>query len=113
MRGYTMPGQQTSTFTGPKAGAYQTSTLQDILGTMSVVGSAAGGKGLETVTGLGKSLADYLKGAVSGNKDIFGGYTVDPSEFVGQNAGGIPVYYDPPTMQYYDTKGNIVQVTGE
>jgi hypothetical protein len=111
MRGYTMPGQQTSTFTGPKAGAYQTSTLQDILGTMSVVGSAAGGKGLETVTGLGKNLAEYLKGVVSGNKDILGGYTVDPSEFVGQNSGGTPIYWDNTTGKYYDTQGNEVAIS--
>jgi hypothetical protein len=113
MRGYTMPGNQTSTFTGPKAGAYQTSGLQDILGTMSAVGSVAGGSGLKTVSGLGGSLVDYLKGVVSGNKNIFGDYTVDPSEFVGQNAGGTPIYWDPATMKYYDTQGVIVPVTEE
>jgi hypothetical protein len=60
MRGYTMPGNQTVTFTGPKAGAYQTSGLADILGTMGAVGSVAGGTGLQTITGLGGDLLKYL-----------------------------------------------------
>lgn len=62
MRGYTMPGSQTSTFTGPKAGAYQTSDLSQILNAMSAVGSVAGGTGLKTITDLGGSLIDYFKG---------------------------------------------------
>ena len=60
MRGYTMPGNQTVTFTGPKAGAYQTSGLADILQAMSVVGSVNGGTGLKTITNLGKDLAKYF-----------------------------------------------------
>ena len=60
MRGYTVPGNQTVTFTGPKAGAYQTSGLADILQAMSVVGSVNGGTGLKTITNLGKDLAKYF-----------------------------------------------------
>ena len=60
MRGYTVPGNQTVTFTGPKAGAYQTSGLADILQAMSAVGSVAGGTGLQTITGLGGDLLKYL-----------------------------------------------------
>lgn len=60
MRGYTVPGNQTVTFTGPKAGAYQTSGLADILQAMSVVGSVKGGTGLQTITGLGGDLLKYL-----------------------------------------------------
>jgi hypothetical protein len=112
MRGYTMPGQQTSTFTGPKAGSYQTSGLQDILGTMSAVGSVAGGSGLKTMSGLGSSLADYLKGAISGNSNVFGGFNVDPNEFAGGNAQGVGVYYDSTTGQYYDSTGTVVPITG-
>jgi len=112
MRGYTMPGSQTSTFTGPKAGAYQTSDLSQILNAMSAVGSVAGGTGLKTLTGLGGSLADYLKGALSGNKTFGGEYTVDNSEYAGVNAGGVGVYYDTATMRYYDSAGNEVAVTG-
>ena len=60
MRNYTVPGNQTVTFTGPKAGAYQTSGLADILQAMSAVGSVAGGTGLQTITGLGGDLLKYL-----------------------------------------------------
>ena len=60
MRGFTVPGNQTVTFTGPKAGAYQTSGLADILQAMSAVGSVAGGTGLQTITGLGGDLLKYL-----------------------------------------------------
>ena len=133
MRGYTVPGGQTSTFTGPKAGAYQTSGLQDILGTMSAVGSVAGGTGLKTLTGLGGDLASYLKGALSkmgsgagstyvdSSSDVVGdgsvtgtGFvsTVDNSEFVGANADGVGVYFDYPTGKYYNSAGNEVEVTG-
>jgi hypothetical protein len=112
LRGYTFPGSQTSTFTGPKPGSYQTSGLQDILGTMSAIGSVSGGAGMKTISGLGSSLADYLKGAVSGNKDIFGNYTVNPAEFAGGNASGVGVYYDTSTGDYYDTNGRVVPIQG-
>jgi hypothetical protein len=106
MRGYTMPGNQTSTFTGPKAGVYGTSDLSQILGAMSSVGGVAGGAGLKTIGGLGSSLLDYLKGAIKG------GINVESSEFAGLNANGTPVYYDTTSGQFYDTQGNIVQVFG-
>jgi hypothetical protein len=77
MRGYTVPGNQTVTFTGPKAGAYQTSGLADILQAMSVVGSVNGGTGLKTITNLGKDLAQYFTdNAKSGN----GGSVWTPSD---------------------------------
>jgi hypothetical protein len=104
MRGYTMPGQQTSTFVGPKKDSYQTSDLSQILNVMAGVGSVAGGKGLDAVSGLGKSLADYLKG-ISGGK-----LSVDPSEFAGASAGGAGIFWDTATNQYYDSQGNIVPV---
>jgi len=106
MRGYTMPGSQTSTFTGPKAGSYQTSGLQDILGTMSAVGSVAGGTGLKTLTGLGGELANYFKGA-------FGSGNTNPSNFVGANEEGVGIFYNPATMKYYNSAGNEVAVTGD
>jgi hypothetical protein len=105
MRGYTMPGQQTSTFTGPKAGAYQTSGLADILQVMSGVGSVAGGKGLDTISGLGKGLVDYLKGKMSG-----GALNIDSSEFIGPNESGTGLFWDTATNQYYDSQGNVVPV---
>ena len=113
MRGYTVPGGQTSTFTGPKAGAYQTSDLSQILNAMSAVGSVAGGTGLKTITGLGGDLANYLKGAFSGNKTLGGSYNIDSSEFVGANADGVGVYFDLPTGKYYNSAGDEVAVTGD
>jgi hypothetical protein len=62
MRGYTVPGGQTSTFVGPKAGSYQKSDLELMTGVLSLLGSAAGGKGLEKVGSAGSGLFDFLKG---------------------------------------------------
>ena len=111
-RGLTVPGGQTSTFVGPKAGSYQTSDLANILGTLTMLGSTAGGKGMQTVAGAGAGLVDYLKGLASGNTNLFGGYKVDPSEFAGGNATGTGVYYDTATGDYYDSNGNVVPITG-
>ena len=61
MRGYTVPGNQTVTFTGPKAGAYQKSDLELLLGGISMAGSADGGKGLSKIGEFGSGLADYFK----------------------------------------------------
>ncbi len=113
MRGYTVPGGQTSTFVGPKAGSYQTSDLANIMGVLSMLGSTAGGKGMQTVAGAGAGLIDYLKGLGSGNTNLFGGYKVDPSEFAGANENGVGVYWDTATGQYYDSSGNVVPVTGD
>lgn len=112
MRGYTVPGSQTSTFTGPKAGAYQTSGLADALAALSGVGSVAGGAGLDKILKLGGGLSGYLKGLSSGNKDIFGDYTVNPAELAGPNASGKIVYYDTDTGEYYDASGVVVPVQG-
>jgi len=113
MRGFTIPQNQTQTFTGPKAGSYQTSDLSNIMGVLSMLGSTAGGKGLQTVAGAGSGLIDYLKGIGTGNKGVFGDFNVDPTEFAGQNANGTPVYWDTATGKYYDTGGNEVAITGE
>ena len=112
MRGYTVPQTQTSTFVGPKAGSYQTSELANIMGVLSMLGSTAGGKGLQTVAGAGSGLLDYLKNAGSGNTNIFGNYRIDPSEYAGINAGGRGVYYDIATGNYYDSAGGVVPITG-
>jgi hypothetical protein len=112
MRGLTVPGGQTSTFVGPKAGSYQTSDLANVMGVLSMLGSTAGGKGMQTVAGAGAGLVDYLKGLASGNSNLFGGYKVDPSEFAGGNATGTGVYYDTATGDYYDSNGNVVPITG-
>lgn len=114
MRGYTVPQTQTSTFVGPKAGLYQNSDLANIMGVLSMLGSTAGGKGLQTVAGAGSGLIDYLKGIATnnGNTDLFGNFTIDPKEFAGPNAGGTTVYYDTATGSYYDASGKVVPISG-
>ena len=111
MRGYTMPGNQTVTFTGPgKKDQYQNAGLADILGTMGAVGSVAGGTGLKTITDMGGNLLKYFQGVGSGNKNIGGSYNIDNSEYVGQNEAGTSLYYDAPTGKYYDPSGTIVPI---
>ena len=113
MRGYTMPGNQTSTFTGPKGKDYYgASDLQSILTAMTGLGSVMTPAGIKAIGGLSTGLADYLKGVTTGNKGLFGNFNVDPSEFAGANANGIGVYFDPPTGKYYDSSGKEVAVTG-
>ena len=106
MRNYTVPGNQTVTFTGPKAGAYQTSGLADILNAVSVAGSVKGGKGLESIAGLGGDLVNYFKGA-------FGSGNTNLNNFVGAHEEGVGIFYNPATMRYYNSAGNEVEVTGD
>jgi hypothetical protein len=117
MRGYTVPQSQVEKFVGPKAGSYGTSDLSNILGVLSVLGSAAGGKGMSTVAGAGGSLIDMLKNAAGGgssNQNLFGTFNIDPKEFTGQtNENGVPLYFDNQTGKYYGTDGKEVAVVGE
>jgi hypothetical protein len=114
MKGLTVPTGQTSTFVGPKAGAYQNSDLANITGILSMLGSTAGGKGLQTVAGAGSGLLDYLKGIATnqGNKTLFGNYVIDPKEYAGINAAGTGVYFDSVDNKYYDSAGQVVPITG-
>ena len=112
MRGFTVPQSQTSTFVGPKAGAYQKSDLEQMLGVLSMLGSTAGGKGMQTVAGAGSGLINYLKGLSSGNTNLFGNFNIDEGEYAGINAGGRGVYYDTATGKYYDSAGGEVPITG-
>jgi len=48
LRGFTIPQSETSTFVGPRAGAYGLSDIQQVLGLMSVLGAAKQGSPLET-----------------------------------------------------------------
>ena len=112
MRNFTVPETQTQTFVGPKAGAYQLSDLQNILGTMSAIGAVNTQQGAKTISNLGAGLADYLRG--TGNQSAFGTYRIDPSESVGGlNSAGGPLYFDKQTFQYYDSNGNVVPITDD
>ena len=114
MRGLQMPMTQGETRTGPLSRDYYAqSDLSNVMGILSLIGSASGGAGLDKVLGAGSKFMDYIKGVSSGNMTIGGDFVVDPSEFVGQNEAGIPVYYDSSTGSYYDTSGKMVPVTGD
>jgi hypothetical protein len=82
------------------------------MGVLNMLGSTAGGKGFQTVAGAGAGLLDYLKGLSTGNQNIFGNFSIDPSEYAGVNAGGRGVYYDTVTGKYYDSAGGVVPITG-
>jgi len=77
MRGYTVPGNQTVTFTGPKAGAYQKSDLELLLGGISMAGSADGGKGLSKIGEFGSGLAEYFKKLATSGSGSDTAYTPD------------------------------------
>lgn len=112
MRGFTVPSSQEEKFVGPKAGLYKKSDLEQILGVLSMIGSASGGKGLSKVGDLGSSIINALKGGASGNTDFFGNFNIDPKEFAGGNASGVGVYYDTSTGNYYDSNGKVVPIEG-
>jgi hypothetical protein len=95
-----------------------------VLGVLSLIGSVQGG-GQEQV-GVdkdgkpiyrtnpigagGKTVFDWAKNLLGGlNVPSF---SVEANEFAGQNAEGVPVYYDTATSQYYDASGNLVPITG-
>ena len=70
MRGYTMPTSQTQTFVGPKAGAYQTSPLSNVMGILSMLGAAKQGSLLERLgTELFRGAGGGGGGATGGNID--------------------------------------------
>lgn len=113
MSGKTIPVSESESRTGPLSRDYYTnSDLSNIMGILSLVGSTAGGAGLDKVLGVGGDFLKYLKGVSTGNRTIGGDFVIDPSEFAGQNAAGIPVYYDSDTGSYYDTSGKVVPITG-
>ena len=60
MRGFTVPGSQTSTFTGPKAGSYQTSDLSNIMGVLSMLGATKEGtSGAKLYDWLGSKFSNF------------------------------------------------------
>lgn len=130
LRGYTQPTTKTETFVGPKAGAYQLSDLDKLLGSLTTLGGVATGSGLGTIQNAGKGILDYLTGNMSNPASgtstqnqydsetarlarLNDAITFNPDEYAGVNADGVNVYYDQTTGQYYDPEGNIVAVTGD
>jgi len=112
MRGLQVPMTQGETRTGPLSRDYYAqSDLSNIMGILSLIGSASGGAGLDRVISAGGSFLDYVRGVTSGNRTIGGDFVVDSNEFAGQNAAGIPVYYDTDTGSYYDASGKMVPIS--
>ena len=78
MRNYTIPQNQTQTFVGPKAGSYNTSDLNNILGVMSILGATKeGSAGSNFYNWIGKQFPDI---------DISGWFKGDGSS--GDSSGG-------------------------
>lgn len=110
MRGMQVPTTQTETREGPLPGAYETSDLANILGILTALGSirTSGGSsvGGDFLSWVGGGLKQLLPSDWS---NLFGGgFTVEPSEFVGQNESGIPIYFDAQSGKYYDFNGREV-----
>jgi hypothetical protein len=113
MRGYTMPTNQTQTFTGPKAGQYQISDLQQLLTGLSGLGSVNTAAGAKLISGLGGGLTDILKGIFSGGNKISynGNQPIDSGDepVFDPNVGSPDVYgnqtFDDPIAIYAEGYG--------
>lgn len=69
MRGFQVPTTQTETFVGPKAGAYQTSPISQILGVLSTIGGIKGGSsGDKFLDWLGKKASGIFEGGGGSNQ---------------------------------------------
>ena len=107
MRGYTVPQTQESKFVGPKAGLYGKSDFDKISGLLTLVGSTAGGKGLDIVTNAGKGLFDAL---VKG----FGSGTPTSSQSVVLNDEGQVMYWDANKGSYINAEtGEVMPFTAD
>jgi hypothetical protein len=104
LSGLTIP--QGKTVTGPGTqGQYQNSTLQNLAGLSSLIGSAGAGKVGELLFGkAGSGNAAATTGLLS--KLFSGGtQTVKASDFIGAGADGKGLYYNSSTGTYYDSSG--------
>jgi hypothetical protein len=110
MRGFTVPGSQTSTFVGPKAGSYQKSDLEQMMGVLSLLGSAAGGQGLKTVASAGSGLYDFLKGQFgnNGSGSTFNANALPSSMSVDDYNAAINGWIKQPDGSYVDSEGEPV-----
>jgi hypothetical protein len=110
MRGMTVPGGQTSTFKGPKAGLYQKSDLELMTGVLSLLGSAAGGTGIEKVGTAGSDLFNFLKKQFGdGISNInFDANDLARSMSVDEYDAAINGWSKQPDGSYVDSEGNPV-----
>ena len=85
---YKVPTGTTQTFVGPKAGAYQNSTLQNISGLATLLGSAATGTAATRL----KSLYDTITGGGGTPVDLGGGLKLNPDGSIsGATPSGTPM----------------------
>jgi hypothetical protein len=98
LRGFQIPTTTTETFVGPKAGLYEMSDLQQVLGVLSVLGAVKpGGESGKSILG---SIVDYIPDLKNMFPDIdLSGVEFDPiSETIDLDAEG----YNPDTSGYTD-----------
>ena len=104
LSGLTIPQGSTKTGPGTKD-QYQNSTLQNLAGLSTLIGSAGAGKVGNFLFGTAGSgnnagTTGFLNRLLSGDKQ-----TVDASQFIGAGADGRGLYYNPVTSTYYDSTG--------
>ena len=115
MRGMQVPTTQTETRTGPLPGAYETSDLANTLAILTTLGSIKTGGGSsvggDILSSIGRGIKELLP---TGLGELFGGdFKVEPSEFVGLNDNGVPLYFDGQSGKYYDYNGREVVTLDE
>jgi len=104
LSGLTIP--QGKTVVGPGTqGQYQNSTLQNLAGLSTLIGSAGAGKVGDFL--FGKAAAGTTPATTGFLSKLLGGGTqpVVASEFIGAGADGKGIYYNPSTGTYYDSSG--------
>jgi hypothetical protein len=113
MRNYTVPNTQTQTVKGPgQSGQYSKSDLENVMGVLSLLGSAAGGKGAATVGNVGLSLFDFFKKQLgTTNPELFSGTTETGG---GGTTGNLTYDYNPDgSIKSYTTSDGVVHYTTE
>jgi hypothetical protein len=95
---------------GPKAGSYQKSDLEQMMGVLSLLGSAAGGQGLKTVASAGSGLYDFLKGQFgnNGSGSTFNANALPNSMSVNDYNAAINGWIKQPDGSYVDSEGEPV-----
>jgi hypothetical protein len=101
MRGFTVPQNQTQTFTGPKAGSYQNSTLSDISGILSVLGAAKeGSAGAKLYDWLGNKFSNLDLNNLGPNAGT--NLAAGAPTYTGGNLDGYGTSYTDPNEPGYD-----------
>ena len=105
MKGYTIPTTSTETFKGPMPGAYGPSTLSQMVGLGSLIGSGVADTTtvtIDPVTGkpVTKVVPGWLKSAGGGILDFFKNNPSNLSDYLGSSGGGYSSTVDPSGQPY-------------